>query len=117
MSDQWSEAYGQGDFLRLVCFNVGHGACILVSLPPGGTKKRRRYGVIDCNETHADSVDEYLRNPPPEAVAEDGDTSDKCELEFVAVTHYDTDHFRGIVSLLGSNASRFFARPCRGSAS
>ena len=95
-------SHSRVDHLRLVCFNVGQGACTLLIFPATEAGRRRRYAVVDCNVAGADSVEYYLRRH--EGV------SGECELEFVALTHYDWDHFAGINRLAGAPGSPFRTR-------
>ena len=96
-------------FVRVVFFNVQHGLCCLLSMPPAKSGQPRRYGVVDCNRsTFSCFVESYLRNPPfADEPPLDGDP---LRLEFVALTHFDKDHFRGIAHLLGDSGSPFCAR-------
>jgi hypothetical protein len=96
-------------FVRVVCFNVGHGASTLVSLPPLELGGPRRYGVIDTNEASAASlVEYYLRQPPFDD--EPPLTGHPLMLEFVALTHFDFDHFKGMAYLLGQDRSPLRAK-------
>lgn len=93
-------------FVRLVFFNVGHGACTLISLPPVKEGGRRRYGVVDCNSPAGTSIVEYyLRHPPfPDEPPCRGDT---LQLDFVVLTHFEYEHFKGMPYLLGEPGSPF----------
>ena len=103
------------EFVRLFFFNVGHGASTLISMPPAKTGSERRYGVVDCKDLPGISfVEKYLLSPPFK-------DEPACEkpfvLEFVALTHFDTDHFTGMSRLLGGPGSpftvrRFLGPPC-----
>jgi len=91
------------DFIRFIFFPVGHGSCTLVSLPPEKPGGARIYGVIDCHESSALPIREYLSNPwfNGEVVSK----GTEFDLRFVALTHYHEDHFLGIDHLLGGNSS------------
>lgn len=86
-------------FLRFVFFSVGRGNNTLVSLPPSEEGGYRRYGVIDSNQSDVRILRAYLDCPwfPEEHV----DPCDPFCFEFVALTHYDGDHFNGLANLLG----------------
>ena len=91
-------------FVRFVFFPVGRGSCTLVSFPPEREGSPRRYGVVDCNQSDARSVKDYLQHPffPDEPPPED-----PTRLRFVALTHYDYDHFNGVDVLVGGGGSPF----------
>jgi len=86
-------------FIRAIFFSVGKGSCTLLSFPPGRTGGFRRYAVVDCNQSDARIVREYLKKLWFKK--EQVDTQNQFFLHFVALTHYHKDHFNGINVLLG----------------
>jgi hypothetical protein len=92
--------YKSGYFIRLIIFSVGRGSCTLISFPPKDQNSPRRYGVIDCNDSQASGIRAYLRKPWFE---HESPSNYPIQFEFVAITHYDFDHFNGIGTLLGAN--------------
>ncbi|MCC6698995.1 MAG: hypothetical protein IT365_25455 [Candidatus Hydrogenedentes bacterium] len=87
------------EFTRFVFFAVGQGSCTLISFPPRAKGQSRRYAIVDCNQSDAASVRDYLESPwfPDEAPLK----GPPYALSFVALTHYDCDHFNGVNVLLG----------------
>ncbi|MBN1363545.1 MAG: hypothetical protein JW976_01935 [Syntrophaceae bacterium] len=94
------------EFMRFIFFPVGHGSCTLVSFPPEEPNGPRIYGVIDCHDRTARPIRAYLGDPWFDGEIVSGEST--FRLRFVALTHYDQDHFLGIDYLLGKNRDFIF---------
>lgn len=78
--------------MKIRCFNVGQGSSVLLQFPPVAGTTEDRYAVVDCfysSSRHAE--------PPVLSFLKDKGVS---RLLFVAITHPDQDHCRGMSQIL-----------------
>ncbi len=95
---------------RAVFLSVGHGSCLLISLPPTISGDFRRFGVIDCCDSHGMAAVEYYLTHSPfedERIGMD----EIVPLSFVALTHFDQDHFKGMASMMRRFPVEWFIGP------
>ena len=78
--------------LNVYVFNVGQGDHILIEFPPVVTaqQQHRSFGIIDINEVNT----EFGLKIPAILFLEN--IKEPFELKFIALSHYDTDHIKGL---------------------
>lgn len=88
--------------LKLHILNVNHGDSIVVELI--SENNQRAYGVIDSNR---------ISNNPPPALSK-LQSLGATQLNFIALTHPDADHYRGMLDIFNyyqDNISTFYTFP------
>jgi beta-lactamase superfamily II metal-dependent hydrolase len=74
--------------IEIIVFDVGEGDSIAVEFPVGGEMK---WGIIDCCQRSDDNEPSVLRFIRDNSIQ---------ELEFVCLTHFHYDHYRGLSKVL-----------------